>query len=52
MDSFLSYISESMDGFQKDYWKECTLVDVLYSKPSNPILVIFGKTVDEISILS
>lgn len=48
MDSFLSYISESMDGFQKDYWKECTLVDVLYSKPSNPILVIFGKTVDEI----
>ena len=48
MDRYLLNISECMDGFQKDYWKECTLVDVLYSKPSNPILVIFGKTVDEI----
>ena len=49
MDRYLRNISESMDGFQKDYWKECTLVDVLYSKPSNPILVIFGKTVEEIT---
>jgi hypothetical protein len=38
-----------MDGYQKDYYKECTLVDVLYSKSSNPILVIFGKTVEEIT---
>ena len=37
-----------MDGFQKDYYKECTLVDVLYSKSSNPILIIFGKTKEEI----
>ena len=49
MDRYLRNISESMDGFQKDYWKECTLVDVLYSKPSNPILVIFGKTIEEIT---
>ena len=48
MDRYLLNISECMDGFQKDYWKECTLVDVLYSKPSNPILIIFGKSVDEI----
>ena len=48
MNGYMRNISECMDGFQKDYWKECTLVDVLYSKPSNPILVIFGKTVDEI----
>ena len=38
-----------MDGFQKDYWKECTLVNVLYSKPSNPVLIIFGKTIEEIT---
>ena len=38
-----------MDGYQKDYYKECTLVDVLYSSSSNPILVIFGKTVEEIT---
>jgi hypothetical protein len=48
MDKYKSDISKCMDGFQKDYWKECTLVDVLYSKPSNPILIIFGKSVDEI----
>ena len=48
MDKYVKEIAQCMDGYQKDYYKECTLVDVLYSKPSNPILVIFGKTVDEI----
>lgn len=48
MERYLRNISESMDGFQKDYWKECTFVDVLYSRPSNPILIIFGKTIQEI----
>ena len=48
MDKYLSNIAECMDGYQKDYYKECTLVDVRYSKPSNPILVIFGKSIDEI----
>ena len=45
---FISAISKCMYGYQKDYYKECTLVDVLFSKPPNPILVIFGKTVEEI----
>lgn len=49
MNKYKSFISECMDGYQKDYYKECTLVDVLYSKSSNPILVIFGKTVEEIT---
>ena len=48
MASYLRNISECMDGFQKDYWKECTLVDVLYSNPSSPILIVFGKTREEI----
>lgn len=48
MNGYLNDIAKCIDGYQKDYYKECTLVDVLYSKPSNPILVIFGKTVDEI----
>ena len=48
MASYLRNISECMDGFQKDYWKECTLVDVLYSNPSSPILIILGKTREEI----
>ena len=49
MGNYKSDISKCMDGYQKDYYKECTLVDVLYSKSSNPILVIFGKTVEEIT---
>lgn len=49
MERYLNDIAKCMDGYQKDYYKECTLVDVLYSKSSNPILVIFGKTVEEIT---
>ena len=49
MNDYLDDIAQCMDGYQKDYYKECTLVDVLYSKSSNPILVIFGKTVEEIT---
>ena len=48
MNGYLNDIAKCIDGYQKDYYKECTLVDVLYSKPFNPILIIFGKTVDEI----
>ena len=48
IEKYCEYIAQCMDDYQKDYYKECTLVDVLYSTPSNPILVIFGKTVEEI----
>ena len=48
MEGYLNDIAKCIDGYQKDYYKECTLVDVLYSKPSNPILIIFGKTKEEI----
>ena len=48
MEGYLNDIAKCIDGYQKDYYKECTLGDILYSKPSNPILIIFGKTVDEI----
>lgn len=48
IEKYCEYIVQCMDDYQKNYYKECTLVDVLYSTPSNPILVIFGKTVEEI----
>ena len=37
-----------MEGYQKDYYKECTYASILYSTSSNPILVLFGKTPSEI----
>lgn len=41
-------ILRCMDVYQKDYYKECTYVSVLYSTSSNPILTLFGKSFSEI----
>ena len=47
---YLQQILDSMDGYHKDYYKECTLVDVLLSDSWNhSILVIFGKTKEELN---
>ena len=47
---YLNAIHNCMDGYQKDYYKECTIVNILLSYGRNhSILIIFGKTDDEIN---
>lgn len=48
-DIYRNDILRCMDIYQKDYYKECTFVSVLYSKFFNPILTLFGKNVSEIT---
>lgn len=48
INGYRNSILECMNNYQKDYYKECTYVSVLYSTSSNPILVLFGKTPSEI----
>lgn len=48
LDKFRTQILECMDNYQKDYYKECSYVSILYSTSSNPILVLFGKSISEI----
>lgn len=46
---YLKAIHDCMDGYQKDYYKECTIANILLSYGQNhSILIIFGKTDNEI----
>ena len=45
---YLKNILDCMDGYQKDYYKECTIVNILLSYGRNhSILIIFGKTIND-----
>ena len=46
----LNTILDCMDGYQKDYYKQCTLVDILLSDSWNQKkMIIFGKTREELN---
>lgn len=49
IDRYRNEILKCMNEYQKDYYKECTYASILYSTSSNPILVLFGKTISEIT---
>lgn len=48
LDRYRTQILECMNNYQKDYYKECSYASILYSTSSNPILVLFGKSISEI----
>ena len=47
---YLNTILDCMDGYQKDYYKQCTLVDILLSDSWNQKkMIIFGKNREELN---
>lgn len=48
INGYRNSILECMNNYQKDYYKECSYTSILYSTSSNPILVLFGKSISEI----
>lgn len=46
---YLEGILRSMDLIKKDYYAECTMLDVWYNINQRDILVVFGKSVSEMT---